>query len=554
MRPRPSLFILFRRDGDFVNRASLLEQIDKRCSLPASRVALVGLGGAEYCYRVAERSPGTWVFWAYASNTARLQQSFQEMADHLKMPGRQNEQADVFNLVHDWLRSESHGPWLLVLDNADDPGILSPPQDGRGATQKKGESSTLQKNLCRYLPECRHRSLLVTSRTNRAAVELVEKSDIIPIESMDQQLAYDLLQNKLGGEGDSNNTEIGELGSTLDYMPLALAQAATYIRRRAPRYSVKQYLEDCRTDESKRTFLLIHDVSQLRRAFQMSFEHVRNTYRSTADLLSLMSFFDQQGIPADLLQNREETADELVEASAEDPAEDTTEGGGLNVTSVSDDFEDDILVLKDYSFISETTENTFEMHRLVPLAMLEWLGSQGQLNHWREQYICRLYAEFPENPQYEDWGECRALYPHSDESLKDWAQLLCDAEWYGNDQGQAGEAEEIRKSILGEENSDPIESICALAAAKWLHGRYIESEKLYLQGLEGREKELGERHPHTRSIMNDLASTYGNQDRWKEAEQLQLHVLDARKKELSERHPDTLLCINNLATTYGKQG
>ena len=47
--PQPSCFVPFRRDPDFVDRTfestTLLDQIDKQCSVPASRVALVGLGG-----------------------------------------------------------------------------------------------------------------------------------------------------------------------------------------------------------------------------------------------------------------------------------------------------------------------------------------------------------------------------------------------------------------------------------------------------------------------------------------------------------------------------
>jgi hypothetical protein len=35
----------FRRDPDFVNRGTLLGQVHTKCSLPSSRVALVGLGG-----------------------------------------------------------------------------------------------------------------------------------------------------------------------------------------------------------------------------------------------------------------------------------------------------------------------------------------------------------------------------------------------------------------------------------------------------------------------------------------------------------------------------
>jgi hypothetical protein len=99
----------------------LLDQIRERCAAPASRVALVGLGGVgksqlaiEHCYRTAEQSPDTWVFWAHASNTARLEQSFREIADQVKVRGRKDPQANVFKLVHDWLRNVKNGPWLLT--------------------------------------------------------------------------------------------------------------------------------------------------------------------------------------------------------------------------------------------------------------------------------------------------------------------------------------------------------------------------------------------------------------------------------------------------------
>jgi hypothetical protein len=46
--PQPSCFVPFRRDPDFVARATLLDQIRERCAVPASRVALVGLGGVGY--------------------------------------------------------------------------------------------------------------------------------------------------------------------------------------------------------------------------------------------------------------------------------------------------------------------------------------------------------------------------------------------------------------------------------------------------------------------------------------------------------------------------
>ena len=43
--PDPSSSIPFRRDPDFVDRGAILDQLHKKCALPTSRTALVGLGG-----------------------------------------------------------------------------------------------------------------------------------------------------------------------------------------------------------------------------------------------------------------------------------------------------------------------------------------------------------------------------------------------------------------------------------------------------------------------------------------------------------------------------
>jgi hypothetical protein len=44
-RPNPSSTVPFYHDPDFVDRGDILTQIDQKCSAPASRTALVGLGG-----------------------------------------------------------------------------------------------------------------------------------------------------------------------------------------------------------------------------------------------------------------------------------------------------------------------------------------------------------------------------------------------------------------------------------------------------------------------------------------------------------------------------
>lgn len=107
-----------------------------------------------------------------------------------------------------------------------------------------------------------------------------------------------------------------DLVKVLDLISLAISQAAAYIQKRAPRNSVQQYLDDFRKSEGKRARLLSRDLGDLRRdlrqdggasnailtTWQVTFDHVRSERPSAADLLSLMSFFDRQGIPESLLK------------------------------------------------------------------------------------------------------------------------------------------------------------------------------------------------------------------------------------------------------------
>ena len=300
------------------------------------------------------------MLWAHASNAARLEQSFREIAELVKVRGRKEPQADVFKLVHDWLRDKKNRQWLLVADNADnedDKDILSAQAGDSQADNGDSADKSVRalQQLLRYLPPSRHGSVLVTSRTQQAAMQLVENNDIILIEPMDDAAAQALLRKKLGDEDkkSDSNEDIAKLAAALDHMPLALVQAAAYIRRLAPRCSVQQYLKEYRQSDDRATSLLNREAGHLRRdesasnsvliTWQISFDHIRSTRQSAAGLLSLMSFFDQQGIQEALLRCQSSTAD--------------------------NGFEDDVLALRDYSFVTVTRDaSMFEMHSLVQLA------------------------------------------------------------------------------------------------------------------------------------------------------------------------------------------
>ncbi|KAK2592705.1 hypothetical protein QQS21_009606 [Conoideocrella luteorostrata] len=609
--PLPSILIPFVRDRDFVNRGEVLDRIKYSFSQPGSRTALVGLGGIgksqlaiEYAYRTREQSPTKWVFWVHASNAARFEQSFRDIATCIRVPGRQNPKANIFQLVHDWLRDARQGPWVIVLDNVDDASFLKAPVPGNETGEMTAKTSN-SKQLILCIPQCQHGSVLITSRSRGAALELVEYADIITIEPMDKKDALQLFRNKLGQSDDENC--VAELARALEYMPLAIVQAAAYILQRKPRCSAQEYLNKFRHSDKRKIGLLGLEGGKLRRdteaknailiTWQMSFDYIRKTRTSAADLLSLMSFCDRQGIPETLLRDRNDCVHDHNEQNLRDGTHDVGEEDEHNNITVSGErtnsegendsdsdsiefrsnysdnnqFENDIIALRDFCFITANDDRTsFEMHRLVQLATLEWLRAHKVYEQWKNRFLVRLCAEIPEG-EYKNWTKCQALFPHaqsvaaqrpvSEKSMKEWATILYRAAWYALRVGKGIEAEDLsikalkaRKKIFDKPHRHVTDSKAMVALAYSLRGRWEAAEELEVQVMETSKKKLGEDHPDTLTSMGNLASIYRNQGRWEAAEELDMQVMETHKKKLGEDHPNTLTSMGNLASTYRNQG
>jgi hypothetical protein len=101
----------------------------------------------EYSYGFRDQYPKTWVFWVHASNAARFQQSYNEIANRLELPGREQPDVNVLRLVYAWLCNEASGRWLMILDNADDAGVLFE-QESNPRPRKSVRTMGVILNLC----------------------------------------------------------------------------------------------------------------------------------------------------------------------------------------------------------------------------------------------------------------------------------------------------------------------------------------------------------------------------------------------------------------------
>ena len=516
----------------------------------------------QYAHCVRDATPRTFVFWVHASTRARFEEAYRDLADRLELPGRLDAKADVLRLVKNWLCNETNGQWIIVLDNVDDVEMFIP----SSRRQQDGTVESSPASLATYLPQSRNGSILITSRNKDVAVRLAGRyNNIKEVLAMDESQGIQLLRNSLEAELYEEGAAL-DLLHTLDGIPLAITQAAAYINRQV-HMTISRYVSQFRANDKRRESLLHQDTGDLRRdesashsvvtTWQMSFERIRQERSSAADLLSLMSFFNPQGIPEWTLRRQNRIA---PRTSGNDDEAHTT-------------FDEDLTILQAYSLIKTTTTATdnemWQMHALVQFCTRVWLSSFGETERWKGEFLELLAQEFPSG-EHENWRQCQQLLPHveplyetklaSEQSLNAWAQVLTNAAWYLGQQGNyqtaravATKAVTAREGVFGLNQHKTLTSVSILALALQYQGKYSEAETLNRRALEGREKELGVQHPDTLTSVNNLALVLQDQGKYSEAETLNWRALEGREKELGAQHPNTLNSVYCLAYLLHKR-
>lgn len=340
----------------------------------------------QHAHKTRRKSSSTFILWVHASSPERFRKAYQDIAERLQLIDRNDPKQDVLHLVHRWLTNEENGPWLLIIDNADDHKTLSYPVDLESKT-----------TLASYIPKTGKGFVLVTSRYERVAERIVGDEALLLVPAMEDGQAKDLLQAKVGSDL-YDDAAADSLVRELDRMPLAIVQAASFIKRRRRRgETIASYVKKFKSSIEAKSGLLAQDVLDLRRdesasktvlaAWQITFDEVRRERRTASQLLFFMSFFHPQGIPDFVLQA---FYDKMGRC-------------GL---------EDDIEVLTGYALISAAAEDhTLEMHALVQFCSQAWLSSFDTVERWRCIYIHVMSVQYPMG-YFENWETCRKLQPH----------------------------------------------------------------------------------------------------------------------------------------------
>ncbi|KAF2403295.1 TPR-like protein [Trichodelitschia bisporula] len=507
-------------------------------------LAIHGLGGTgktqialQFAYWVKENDPQCSVFWVSAMSKATFTQDCSHIASKLSILSDQNKDKDVKDLVKEYLSSETAGRWLLIVDNVDDANIFSPSPDQ-------------SMHLVHFLPESPNGQVLCTTRFRHIATDL-GCSEIIQLNQMSKEDSLDFLRKSLSEEKllcDASITD--QLLTELELIPLAIAQAAAYIARNS--VSISEYLELLRNTHEDMSELMSAEFTDLTRpqstsnaianTWILSFERIRQTDQTAADLLAFVSYIEPKAIPRSILPPPPSKT-RLVSA---------------------------IGTLLGYAFFTKRDDNTYDMHRLVQKATKIWLDKHPLVKEEaRKEAVEHLADVFPDaQDSYDNIPMCREYLPHAlkiaqsaqGEDL-DSHYTLCELLghffiWDGRLQECIYWREQVfkwRKEMSGEDDAATLDSEFDLACACSRDGRIGRAIKLLEHVVAIQSKMLREDHSDRLGSEHELASAYLADGRIG-AIKLLAQVVAIRSKVVREDHSDRLGSEYELARAHLADG
>jgi tetratricopeptide (TPR) repeat protein len=209
-------------------------------------------------------------------------------------------QGEAVSAVKNWLDSTASGNWRLIIDNVDD---------------QYSESASIRP----LLPIMRDAILFIGARTDDIDHLVEESSRIVVPPWTEEEAAMMLL--KLAGlpneperrdpEAQVRHKNAVDLASRLGCIPLAIAQAAAYIKKN--RISIQSYTNElfstqtsAEVERSKLLARAVHGPSDLMPQAVMvtwdySYERLKNHTPAAAKLIQFFSFLSPDGIPLKML-------------------------------------------------------------------------------------------------------------------------------------------------------------------------------------------------------------------------------------------------------------
>ncbi|RYN15436.1 hypothetical protein AA0115_g13092, partial [Alternaria tenuissima] len=549
---KPSYYIPFPKNRYFVGRREELEILNQTLlgATGCQKMSIVGLGGAgktqlalRFAYTVRETMSAVSIFWMPALSMESYEQACVAVAAALHISQAETGEDNAKELVKEHLSADQAGPWLLVLDNADDHDILYGTEHAPG--------------IIDYLPESERGMTMFTTRVQELAVSLT-RGDVLELGSMSKPDATNFLEKSLIRKNLTEEREAVEgLLDELAFLPLAIAQAAAYLNMN--RTTITKYLRLLRHTEQDTISLISKEFRDQTRykgsanavvsTWVVSFSQLRERDAVAADLLAFMSCIEWKAIPQSLLPKLQSQG-RLEEA---------------------------IGTLCGYSFVSRREgdnasevdggEEWYDLHRLVHLATRVWVDKYGSTADVMQQALAHIAEVFPSD-DFANQAVWRAYMPHALRLLdtKTFVEVQSRARlslWVGrclDFDGRVPEAvrwlEECLRCREGLDEDDPdrLSSEHELGVSYWANGQIEDAVRLLEHVVKVRDNTLAETHPDRLASQHALSVSYWANGQIEDAVRLLEHVVKVRDNTLAETHPDRLASQHQLGVSYWANG
>lgn len=522
----------------FTGRTQVFDDLHQELTA-RSKAAISGMGGIgktqtalEYAHR--HRGEYKTILWSKADSEDSLRSDIGVLADNLNLLVQDDtDRENAVLVLKRWL--DVHSGWLLILDNADELGLVS---------------DLLQREWAGHI-------LLTTRSHATGSIGRVELRIMDPEEGalfLLRRAKLIGLGDTLGAASEADRELATKINSEVGGLPLALDQAGAFIEEMSS--SLAEYLELYRRQGhqlrvERGGYVADHEPVTI--TFSLAFRKVAKSSAAAADMLRACAFLAPDRIPEEIFaKGAAEMGDSLALVA----------GGGINLVKMMGEAGRFSLIRR------ETKSGTIEIHRVVQQVLRDEM-SADERRLWGKRAVKGVNAAFPD-VEHKNWALCEKLLPHAFEAARlieeydfvfsESVRLLNEAGHYCFERAQYAEAEPLFKRVLainerllGAKHPDLAMSLCNLAALYHHQGRYAEAEPLFKRSLAIRERAEVSEDVDMALILNNLAAFFDSQKLYDKAEPLYERSLAIRERLLGPDHPGVATSLNNLAALYHHQ-